>query len=60
MCNLPTDFLQTCRGSTNIIIQRRLTKIINNRWDIVTKIINNRWVWLECGFFPVGWLYFLF
>ena len=40
MCNLSTDFLQTCRGSTNIVIHRRLTKIIDNRY-----------VWLECEFF---------
>ena len=37
MCNLPTDFLQTCRGSTNLAIHRRLAKFIDNRS-----------LWLEC------------
>ena len=40
MCNLPTDFLQTCRGSTKIAIHKRLAKIIDNRF-----------MWLECDFF---------
>ncbi|WOG99876.1 hypothetical protein DCAR_0519232 [Daucus carota subsp. sativus] len=30
MCNLPTDFLQTCRGSTNLAIHKRSAKIIDN------------------------------
>ena len=39
MCNLPTDFLQVCRGSTNLAIHKRLAKIIDNRSP-----------WLECDF----------
>ena len=39
MGNFSTDFLQTCRGSTNLVIHTRLTIIIDNRW-----------AWLECIF----------
>ena len=39
MCNLPTDFLHACRGSTNLAIHRRLAKIIDKGS-----------VWLECEF----------
>ena len=49
ICNLPTDFLQTCRGSTNIAIHRRLAKIIDNRL-----------VWLECYFFRTLAIFFNF
>uniref|UniRef100_A0A164TKM0 Uncharacterized protein n=1 Tax=Daucus carota subsp. sativus TaxID=79200 RepID=A0A164TKM0_DAUCS len=49
MCNLPTDFLQTCRGSTNLAIHRKLAKFIDNRS-----------LWLECEF--LKWLakFFIF
>ena len=40
MCNHPTDFLQNCRGSTNIVIHKKLAKIIDNRFT-----------WLEYDFF---------
>ena len=37
MCNLPINFLQTRRGSTNLVMHRRLAKFIDNRS-----------LWLEC------------
>ena len=49
MCNHPTDFLQTCRGSTNIAIHRRLAKIIDNRFT-----------WLEYDFFNMLAKFFIF
>ena len=49
MCNFSTDFLRTCRGSTNIAIHRRLAKII----DI-------REAWLECVFFERLTINFIF
>ena len=49
MCNLPTDFLQTYRGSTNIAIHRRLAKIIDYSF-----------MWLECAFFNRLAIFFIY
>ena len=49
ICNLPTDFLQICRSSTNIVIHRRLTKIIDNRFT-----------WLDYDFFNRLAKFFIF
>ena len=49
MCNLPTNFLQTCRGSTNLAIHRKLAKIIDNSS-----------VWLGYEFFELLAKFFIF
>ena len=49
MCNLSTDFLQTCRGSTNLAIHRRLAKFIDNSRG-----------WLELSFSSCWLIFFYF
>ena len=45
MCNVPTDFLQLCRGSTNIFI--------------LAKTIEKGWRWLKCDIFKTLAIFFL-
>ena len=49
ICNLPTDFLHAYRGSTNLVIHRRLAKILD-KWP----------VWLECDFLKKLAIFFIF